>query len=1043
MFLATASTKRPIAMGCLLIALIALGLNAYRKLSLEFLPNVDVPYVTVTTTWLGASPEDMEKDVAKHIEDAVSGLDGLKHVYSTCQENACSVICEFQMEVDTDVAMQDVREKIDTVLEDLPADADRPVIEKVNVNAVPVVTLCLAGDLPIDELYDYADNTLDDRFSTIRGVEKVELIGGNEREVWVELDRGKVAAAGLTSYDVVAALQRSILNVPGGRVRERGSEYNVRFYAEYDTVDEINTLEVATKDGRRRYLKDLGTVRVAPEEVRQRAFLDGRQIIGLRIVKKGEGNTVKVVNETRKRFEEVKKTLPPGMELVWAMDDGDEVQASVDATLHDIASGILLCAAILFVFLANIRTTLVVAVTMPVTVIISFFFMGLAGYSLNQATLLAIGLSVGILVSNSIVVLENVVKRFEDIPDRWEAARVGTSEVAVAVLASAGTNVVVMLPLAMMTSMIGKVLVPFAGTTLIVNLASIFISFTLTPILCALLLEPASRRKKNRATLLAAWWTEQVLRYGRGYAVLLKKMTRRRTVAAGVLLGGIALGIVTWRVCGKSISTGFIANGDNGKVFIRCEFPPYYDLEHTSRRVRELEKLFADMPDRRYTLSLVGRADAVSGQANEGVYLAIIFLVFEPKTERPWSLFDRIAEIRGLLARETDVITTTAVPSVVGGGQSLQLNMILKGDDLDVLDRSALGLQQLFKKTDGVALIDTTVRDPKSELRVLPNRAVMNDLGLSASELAWTVRANLEGIEAAKYKRGDRTYDIRVKFRETPGREQVRQFLLPAKGGRSVTLETVADVADQKMKLMIYRVDKQRAVNIVGDITTDAKLGAVRNRLMSGAARSGLIPPRYSLKFTGFSEYMSDALPDFAEATILAAFLTLLTLAAVLESFRRMFLVLATLPMGLLGVVWALYLTDSEATVLVLLGVVMLIGVVVNPAILIADKLGQNLTAGMTSHRAMLNAVAAEFRPVLMVILASGIGMLPLALGTGIGSENRVGIGTASVGGIFVAGLLTLILIPVMYNLFTGWRKEPARLDSMAKNLHENDAHID
>ncbi|HHU13880.1 MAG TPA: efflux RND transporter permease subunit, partial [Lentisphaerae bacterium] len=552
----------------MLIALIALGLNTWRKLSLEFLPSVDIPYITIQTTWLGASPEDMEKDVAKHIEDAVSGLDGLKHVFSSCQENISLVVLQFEMGVDVNVAADDVREKLDAVLPDLPETADRPIIEKVDINAVPVASMFLTGDIPVDELYDYADNTLDDRFSTVRGVEKIELTGGNEREVWVELDRDKVVAAGLTSWDIVTALRNSIVNVPGGRIREAGSEYNVRFYAEYDTVEEIETLEVATRDGRRRTLKDLGSVRVAPEEVRERAFLDGRQGVAMRVVKKSEGNTVTVVKESRKRYEEVIKTLPPGMELIWVDDDARNVQASVDATIEDILSGILLCAAILFLFLVNIRATFVIALTMPVTIIISLFFMGLAGYTLNQSTLLAIGLSVGILVSNSIVVLENVVKRFDDIPDRWEAARVGTSEVAVAVLASAGTNVVVMLPITMMTSMVGRFFAPFAGTTLIVNAASILVSFTLTPILCALIMRPASQRKQNWATRFGGRWVDFVQRYGRLHAVILRRIIERRWLAALIVLGGILLFVGTLKICGQRISMGFVENNDYGKIFV-------------------------------------------------------------------------------------------------------------------------------------------------------------------------------------------------------------------------------------------------------------------------------------------------------------------------------------------------------------------------------------------------------------------------------------------------------------------------------------------
>ena len=1019
MFLANASTKRPIAMSCLLIALVVLGLNSYRKLSIEDMPAVDIPYIAIVTSWVGASPEDVEKDVSKYIEDAVSGIDGVKHIESSSLENVSQVVLEFNLSVDVDTAAQDVREKLDPILSKLPEDADRPVIQKININAKPIANLFLSGEAPIDDLYDYADNTIADRFATISGVAEVQVIGGNEREVWVELDRDALAAAGLTTYDVTAALQGGVLSLPGGRIRERGNEYSIRFDAEYQDVADIAQLEVANRDGARRKLGDLGSVRLATAEIRQRAILDGKQGIVLKVVKKAEGNIVSVVKESRKRFAEVQKSLPGGMELVWISDEADNIQASVDSAVSGVLQAVGLCALILFVFLVNVRTTIIVAITMPVTICISLFFMQLAGQTLNTVTLLAIGLSTGVLVSNSIVVLENIVSKFETMDDHWEAAGQGASEMTVAVLASAGTNVIVMLPIAMMSSMVGRILAPFAIATLIVNAASIFISFTLTPILCALLMEPASRRKNNALVRFGKRWDAGFQSFAVRYANGLRRIARSRFFTAAVVVGFVLLFLGTMKFGGGRLGFTFFETADNGRIFVRVETPPYYDLEKTVARLEGIQSRLMGFSDIRHVLTTAGKAESMSGQASEGVYMGQIELFFAPKTERGWKIVDRIAEIRDLLRDETDCLVSAALPSKMGG-QNFQIDQNLSGDDLEQLDRAALAIQSAALALPGVSTLETTVRDSKPEIRVRPKRTVLSDLGLPASLLGTIVRANIDGIEAASYKRGDRTYDIRVKLAERGGKDQIRQFMLPGADGRPIPLETVADVVDSRSLIQIYRVDKRRTVKILGDIKAGATMTGVAADVGRVIAEQNLLPAGYTLGNSGMSEIMDEAIADFGEAILLAVFLTLLTLAAILESWSRPGLVLLTLPMGLVGVVWALVFSGSAITILVLLGILMLIGVVVNAAILIVDKMAQHLREGVCRREAMLTAMVESFRPVLMVILASGLGMLPIAVSRGIGSESRAGIGIASVGGILVAGVLTVTVLPLLYTLFTG-----------------------
>ena len=1024
MFLATASTKRPIAMGCLLIALIVLGFNAYRKMSLEDMPKVDIPYVTVVTTWVGASPEDIEKDVSKHIEDAVSGIDGLKHIEASSLENVNMVVLEFNIGVNVDVAAQDVREKVDAVLGDLPVDADRPVIQKVNINALPIANIFLSGEAPLDDLYDYADNVIADRFATVPGVAEVQVTGGNEREVWVELNRDALAAAGLTSYDVVAALQAAVLSLPGGRVRESGNELSVRFDAEYKSVEDIGGLEVASRDGARRRISDLGTIRLATEEVRQRAILDGGQGVVLKVVKKAEGNTVAVVRETRKRFDEISRTLPGGMELAWVSDESASVVSSVNSALSSIGQAILLCAAILFVFLVNIRTTVIVAITMPVTVVISLFFMHLAGQSLNTVTLLAIGLSTGVLVSNSIVVLENIVSKFEEMDDHWEAARSGATEVTVAVLASAGTNVVVMFPLAMMSSLVGMMLSSFAVTSLIVNAVSILISFTLTPILCAMLLQPASQRKNNRLSRFGKRWNDGFETLAVRYTAGIRRIAWHKYLNVPLVIGFVVLLILTVKVGGSQLGFSFFENDDRGRVFIRVDLPPYYSLDKTVARLEGIQARLLGFSDLEHVLTTAGKASSFGGQPSEGVYLGQIELFFKPKTERDWNIQDRLSEIRAMLSNEADCTISASVPGKMGG-QSFQIDYNLSGDDLETLEATATAIRDVVRELPDVGQLDTTVRDPKPEIRVVPKRTILADLGLPAARLGMIVRANIDGIEAADFKRGDQTYDIRVKLAETEGKDQIRQFLLPGADGRPIPLETVADVEDTRSTIQIFRVDKQRTVKILGDILPGTTMSAVGGQIADTIAKQNLIPPGYRLDTSGTSEMMEETLADFSEAILMAAFLTLLLLAAILESWSRPALVLTTLPMGLIGVIWALVLSKSAITILVLLGMLMLIGVVVNAAILIVDKMARNIHEGMCRREAMLDAMTDQFRPVLMVVLASGLGMLPIALSTGIGSENRVGIGVASVGGIVVAGILTLTILPLIYTLTTGRSQTP------------------
>lgn len=1011
MFLSNSSVARPVAMSCLIIALSLLGLNAYRKLGLELMPKVDVPFVTVTMQYPGATPSDIEVDIIKRIEDAVASVDGLKHMTSSCLENVGQVIMEFTLETSVDVAANDVRQKVDAILDDFPSGADKPVIIKVDINALPIVTLALTGTLPIEELYDYADQQLSDRLSAIPGVANLELIGGAEREVHVILDRDKVSAAGLSSLDVVNALEQGVLTLPAGRVDDATYEYNIRFDAEYDDVAAIGNLQVAGRDGARRYIRDLGHVEMGSDEIRQASFLNGRPAIGIRLVKRADANTVEVVKEVQRQLAQINAFLPGGCELTYVSDDAEYIEATFNETSGNVMQGVVLTAIILFLFLFNWRSTLVVAITMPLTIVISLFLIQLSGFTFNNSTLLALGLSVGTLVSNSIVVMESIAAQLENGAKPWAAAKDGANDVAVAVLASAGTNMVVLLPIGLMGTMVGMFFRPFAMTTLYANLVSLFISFTLTPILCGVILRPVDN--KALLTRMGGWMNNLVDSFARKVTHVMRYLGRHRWAGALALLLVVGIFVHSLSMVGD-IGFSMFPDMDKGQLIVKMEYPTQQNLEQTKARVKEVEALIADTPGLEYTMISIGRVNAATGNPSEGTFLASINMYLVNKTQREESVFKIMEDVVRKLSDHADCSITVSLPNLIGQ-ESIPITMAVTGDDTDTLDGIVTYVERAMSSNPLYIRPSTSVRMPRQEIRVAPSRALLSDAGITASQLGTILRTNLEGTKAAQYKSGARSYDIRVKFEKQNGLRQVEEFQIPLANGQSVLLPQYASIRSEPSPVIISRYDKMRMAVFFSFLDQNLPLGTAITEISQVIDDSGIMPTGYEYKFLGVGEMMDETLAEFSEALLIAIILTYLTLAAVLESFLMPFYIMLTLPLALIGMLWALRLSGMPINMFVLLGAVLLIGIVVNNAVLIIDHMQQLVRNGLDAGEAMLQAVALEFRPVIMITIAAALGMLPLAIASGLGSEMTVGIGMSSVGGIVASGVLTLLVIPVVY----------------------------
>ncbi len=1018
MSLADFSVRRPVAMLCLFIGLSILGWRAYRGMGLEAMPEVDMPFATVVTVYPGGTPSEIETGVAKRIEDAITSVEGLKHISTSCMDNVAMMLLEFHIGVDIDVAANETREKIDAIANELPSGVEKPKVLKYDINALPVVQLALTGDAPLESLYDYADNQLRDRLSVISGVASVDLVGGAKREVQVKLDREALAARGLTSLDVVQAIQNGVRTIPAGRVHDAQFESAVKFDADFATPEDIERLELANAEGARCRISDVGRALMSTEELRQAAFFDGRPCIAIKLIKRPGANIVQVVDRVKTELDSLQALLPGGMELLWATDEASFIRASVRDTESNIYQGVLLTALILFFFLYNVRTTLIAAISMPLTILVSLFFMQWIGYTLNVVTLMSAGLSVGILITNAIVVLESITARFKELGDAREAARIGANDVFVAVLASAGTNLVVLFPIAFMGSMVGLFFSKFAWTMIIMTLVSLFMSFTLVPLLASLMLKHDRPESRSPLRWLGTHWDRAFDAVAGMYAGFLKFFEKRRWAATLFLAGTI--GLFVWSMnLGGSVGFDFFPQPDTGEVMVKLEFPTDYSMPHTLERLKEAEARLKNLPELKHIISSVGKVETNPAYASEGVYLAQIMLSFSEKDQRDIPVRKLFEQAREAMVGFPDCMVTVREMSGMGNGTPIELNV--SGEDLATIDALTVKIARFAEEIPGVVAPETTVRTGKPEMRVLPNRAVLSDLGLPPAMLGMALRANFEGIEAGSFKAAGRNYDIVVKLEEAPGKAQVAALQMPGAPGRPLALSGVASIEEGRAAVQINRRDKQRVAKILAGNT--GALGTIVDTLNKRIAEEAQLPPGYQAFFSGDIEFMGEANAAMGDAALIAMLLTFLTLAAILESFRQPVVIMLTLPLGLVGVICSLAYTGLSISMFVMLGGVMLIGIVVNNAILIIDQLNQLVAQGVPRHEAMLRASQERFRPIVMITIAAILGMWPLATSNGIGSEFQAPIGVSSVGGIAVSALLTLFVIPIVYDLFTRRRK--------------------
>ncbi len=1008
MWISNTSIRQPVFTTMVISALIVFGLVAYRSLGIDLFPKIDFPIVTITAILPGADPETVETDVTEHIEEAVNTISGVKTLRSTSSEGVSIVVIEFELERDVDQAAQDVRDKVSSIRRILPDDLEEPVIEKLDPDASPILALALAGNKPVKEITTFAKDVVKDRLERVNGVGSIEIVGGREREVRVWLSADRLAAYGLAVDDVTRALQLENMEIPGGRIELADTEFVVRTRGRIQTPADFGDIVVAQRASGPIYVRDVGTVEDGAEDERSLSRLNGERAVSLLIRRQSGTNAVAVAAAIKAAIGEIRAELPAGYTMTIATDSSEYIEHSVEEVRFHLMVGGLFAVLVIFFFLRNVTSTLISAVAIPTSIIGTFMFIDAFGFTLNMMTLLALSLSVGMLIDDAIVVLENVFRHMEEGLPRREAAEFGTSEIGLAVMATTFSIAAVFIPVAFMQGIVGRFFYAFGVTVTAAVLISLFVSFTLTPMLSSRFLTiPEGHGFLYRAIERLLDGVERTYRGLLGWAL----RHRLAVVAIGVLTFAGSLYLV------RFVGVEFLPQADEAQFNVAIKTAPGASLQATDRVAQEVETLVRRRPEVTDLFTTVG------GGTQGKVNAASVMVKLVARSERARSQQAIMNELRSELATiRGGVIALEPVQRVSAAGfRSAMLQVNVRGPktaSLDQLSSVAERLLAQLRHTPGIVDLDTTYEGGKPQVSVQIDRQRAADLGVNAAAIGSAVRLLVGGDNVTKYQEGGDQYDVRVRLAATDRDDprQVEALSLRGRGG-IVQLANVAHVIRDTGPTQIDHQARQRQITILANLQ-GMVLGDAIGDVNAIAARIGM-PPGFSIDFTGQAQMMAESFQNLSFALFLAVILIYMVLASQFGSFLHPFTIMLSLPMAIIGAIGGLLVSGYTMSIFSMIGIILLMGLVTKNAILLIDYTNTlRARDRLERNAALLKAGPVRLRPILMTTAAMIFGMLPIALGVGgSGGEQRAPMAVAVIGGLITSTLLTLILVPVVYTL--------------------------
>ncbi|HBS57990.1 MAG TPA: AcrB/AcrD/AcrF family protein, partial [Firmicutes bacterium] len=971
------SLKRPVFATVTILALVALGLFSYLALNVDEYPNVEIPIVAVTVAYPGASPEQVETKITQQVEEAVSVIPGVDHITSTVGEGISTTVIQFTLETYPADAAQDVRDKVGRIQGSLPQEVKAPTISRYDPTDTPVVSLALTGPVSQRELTVIGDNTVAKRLEAISGVAAVNLQGGAEREIQINMDSDKIAAYGLTISEIANNLRSENLDSPGGKVTDGQRETSLRTVGRITSPEQFLNLPVGRRDGVQLYVRNIATVDDTTKKIDTITKLNDQPAVALDIMKQSGSNTVQVADNIKQEVEKIKQELPPGVSLTVVRDNSLNIKDSIHDVLFNLVLGAVLAVAIVFLFLGNWRSTIIAALAIPTSIITSFLAMKILNFTLNTMSLLGLSLAVGLLIDDAIVVIENIVRHLEMGKDKETAASEGTGEIGLAVTATTLTLVAVFLPVGMMTGIVGQFFKQFGITVAVSVLVSLFVAFTLTPLLSAKYLSAA--HKDQQGALGRAWakWNgkfdQWTVSYGKFLDYALNNRRRVLLVAAGLFVASLALVPL--------LGTTFVPDADYGELTVAADVDPGMSPVAVGEIADNLSQIIRAVPEVSLTYS-------VANANNINIYTKL-----KPKSQRTVSDNQIIADLRTKLETIPGLQVSVTKRAGLSGGKPVSL--VIQGTSLSQLAEISEQVAKIVADIPGAVDISSSYMAGNPDVQIRVNRDKASDLGVSTAGVADTLQTMFNGTVVTQYKDGEDTYDVRLEL--TPGHRRdvtdINNIYLPGAGRDAngqpvlIPLSQVTDVIYATTPMQIKRYDRQEQVTISANLR-DITLGDFNETLNSRLAELKL-PEGYKIVATGQTQQMDDAFKGIFLALAAAVLFIFFVLAAQFESYIDPLAIMLALPLAVIGAIVGLLVARSMLSMMSLIGIIMLMGLVTKNAILLIDFAKQRRAQGVERNKALVEGAVIRMRPIMMTTAAMICGMLPLALGIGPGAETR------------------------------------------------------
>jgi HAE1 family hydrophobic/amphiphilic exporter-1 len=1022
--LAEICVRRPVFATMLILSLTVVGLFSYKSLGVDLFPKIDLPTITVTVVNPGASPQEIETEITDKVEGAVNTISGIDELRSTSVDGASQVFITFLLEKNADVAAQEVRNKVDLIVNDLPVTAEKPVVQKLDTDATPVLRIAVSAPRSLKEVTDVADKQIKQRIESINGVGDVQIVGGRTREIEIWVDPDKMRAYSVAVAEIANAVKLQNMEVPGGRVDEGTRELTVRTMGRIVEPKAFNDLVVANRGTYAVKLSDVGYAEDGFEEPRTEAHLNGQPAVTLVVSKQSGQNTVAIADAVKQRLVEIAKTLPPGFRTQVVGDQSIFIKASIEAIQTHLIEGSILAAIVVFLFLWSLRSTLIAGIAIPTSIIATFGLMNAMGFTLNQITMLALTLMVGIVIDDAIVVLENIFRFIEEkgIPP-FQAAIDGTKEIGLAVTATTLSLLAVFLPVGFMGGIVGRFMSSFGFTSSFAIAVSLLVSFTLTPTLAARLIkrsDDAIEGPVDRAVEPADHGSKQSRFYrpiDRGYTRMLEWSMAYRWV---IVLACVLVIVSIWPLF-KYVGKNFLPVDDQSQFEVNVRAPEGYTLAATSALSERIAEDVRKLPGVTDTLTTIG-----AGQQQQ-VNLASIYVKLTPIEERKEtqnSLMMRArSEVLGKYLKQYPDQLRTSVNQVAaisgGGNRNADIQYVIGGPDLDKLSQYTTDFLKKMKTIPNVVDVDSTLILGKPELRVVIDRARAADLGVKVGDIAQALNTLVAGEKVSTFNAGRDQYNVRVRsigeYRASA--EGLKRMIVSSTKNGWVSLDNIVRIEPGTGPSAIDRLNRERQVTLLANVLPGGSQAEVIARMKDFVEQENM-GPGYASATTGRARELGRSAYYFLLAFSLSFIFMYMVLAAQFESFIHPVTILLTLPLAIPFGILALLVTGQTVNIFSGLGLLLLFGVVKKNAILQIDHTNQLRERGMERLEAIIRANRDRLRPILMTTIALVAGMLPLTISSGPGSGTNRSIGVLVVGGQSLCLLLTLLAVPVFYSLF-------------------------